>query len=140
MMTDSTDAEAWAGRMIRNTVSLFVWTVAWVGSLALASFGPGLFWDDQPAPTLIAIAGSVLLGIAMLFANKRHLQAMDELQRAMQLQTMAWTLGAGLVGGVALTLLARHGLIGFEAEIAHLVAFMAVIYMIGSIAGVLRYR
>lgn len=31
-------------------------------------------------------------------------------------------------------------LAGFEAEIAHLVAFMAVVYMAGCVAGLLRYR
>ena len=134
------DAEAWAARSVRNAIGLAAWTVAWVGSLALAAFGPGAFWDDQPVPTLVAIVASVLIGVGMLFANKRHLQSMDEMQRAMQFQTMAWTLGAGLVGGVAWTLLARYELIGIEAEIGHLVAFMGVIYMIGSIAGVLRYR
>jgi hypothetical protein len=140
MTTNSPDAEAWAGRLLRNTVGLAAWTAAWVASLALAAFGPGALWDDQPLPTLGAIAGSVLVGVGMLFANKRNLQAMDELQRTIQLQTMAWTLGAGLVGGIAWTLLARHELIGFEAEIGHLVAFMGVVYMVGTLAGFLRYR
>jgi hypothetical protein len=126
--------------MIRNTVGLAAWTAAWVGSLALAAFGPGNLWDNQPAPTLIAVAFNVLLGIGMLFANKRNLQGMDELQRTIQLQAMGWSLGAGLVGGLAWTLLARHGIIGFEAEIAHLVGFMGLVYLAGSVAGLLRYR
>lgn len=140
MSTHPPDTGAWASRMIRNTVGLAAWTAAWAASVGLAAFGPGVFWNDQPAPTLIAIAVSVLIGVGMLFANKRHLQGMDELQRTIQLQTMAWTLGAGLVGGVASTLFGRHGLVAFEAEIAHLVAFMAVVYLVGSVAGALRYR
>ena len=140
MSTHPPDTSAWASRMIRTTVGLAAWTAAWVASLALAAFGPGIFWNDQPAPTLLAIAFNVLIGIGMLFANKRNLQAMDELQRTTQLQAMAWSLGAGLVGGLAWTLFARHDLVGFEAEIAHLVAFMALVYMVGSVAGVLRYR
>jgi len=127
-------------RIIRTTLGLAGWTAAWVASVALAAFGPGIFWDDQPALTLIAIVVSVLVGVGMLFAHKRHLQGMDELQRTIQLQTMGWTLGAGLVGGVASTLFSRHDLIAFEVEIGHMVAFMAVVYMVGSIAGALRYR
>ena len=76
----------------------------------------------------------------MLFANKRQLQAQDELQRTIQLQAMAWSLGAGLVGGLAWTLFDRHDLVGFEAEIGHLVAFMGLVYLAGSVAGLLRYR
>lgn len=140
MTPHSEDAEAWTGRVVRHTVGLAAWTAAWTASVALAAFGPEAFWSDQPMPTLLAIAGSVLVGIGMLFANKRHLQTMDELQRATQLQTMAWTLGAGLVGGTAWALAARHGLIGFRAEIAHLLVFMGVVYIIGTLIGSLRYR
>ena len=140
MSTDPADTGAWASRMIRNTVGLAAWTAAWVASLALAAFGPGVLWNDHPVPTLIAIGVNVLIGIGMLLANKRNLQGMDELQRTIQLQAMAWSLGAGLVGGLALSLLARHDLVGFEAEIAHLVAFMALVYMAGSVGGLLRYR
>ena len=140
MSTHPPDTNAWASRMVRNTVGLAAWTVAWVASLALAAFGPGILWNDQPALTLLAIGFNVLVGVGMLFANKRHLHAQDELQRTIQLQAMAWSLGVGLVGGVAWTLFARYDLIGFEAEIGHLVAFMGLVYLAGSVAGLLRYR
>ena len=140
MTTHPPDTGAWASQMIRNTLGLAAWTAVWVASVALAAFGPGILWNDQPAPTLLAIAFSVLVGVGMLFANKRNLQGLDELQRTIQLQAMAWSLGAGLVGGVAWTLFARHGLVGFEAEIGHLIAFMAAVYLAGCVAGVLRYR
>ncbi len=134
------DADAWASRIIRNTVGLAAWTAAWVASVALAAFGPVALWNSRPVPTFLAIAFSVLVGAGMLLANKRNLQAMDELQRTIQLQAMAWSLGAGLVVGTAWTLLDRHDLVAFEAEIGHLVAFMAVVYLIGTFAGLRRYR
>jgi predicted membrane protein len=140
MSTHPPETGAWESRAIRRTLGLVAWTAAWVASLALARFGPGILWNDEPAPTLVAIVLSVLVGVGMLFAHKRYLQALDELQRTIQLQTMAWTLGAGLVGGVAWTLFARHSLVGFEAEIGHLVAFMAVVYLAGSVEGSLRHR
>ena len=140
MSTHPPDTGAWASQVVRNTLGLAAWTVAWVASLALAAFGPGTLWNDQPAPTLVAIAFSVLVGVGMLLANKRNLQGLDELQRTIQLQAMAWSLGAGLVGGTAWTLFDRHDLVGFEAEIGHMVAFMALVYLAGCVAGVLRYR
>jgi hypothetical protein len=111
-----------------------------VATVALAAFGPAILWADQPALSLAAISLSVAVGVGMLFANKRNLQAIDELQRGIQLQAMAWTLGAGLVGGVAWSLFARHGLVGFDAEIGHLIAFMSLVYVAGTVAGQLRYR
>ena len=140
MSTHPPETRSWASRMIRNTLGLAAWTVAWVASLALAAFGPEVLWNRQPALTLITIAFSVLVGVGMLFANKRNLHGLDELQRTIQLQAMAWSLGVGLVGGVAWTLFDRHDLIAVEAEIAHLVVLMGVVYMIGSLAGFLRYR
>ena len=134
------DTGAWASAMIRNILGLAAWTAAWVASLALARFGPDIVWNNEPVPTLVAIVFNVFVGVGMLFANKRYLNSLDELQRAIQIQAMAWSLGAGLVGGLAWTLLARHDLVGIEAEIAHLVIFMGVVYMAGCIAGVLRYR
>jgi hypothetical protein len=126
--------------MIRNTLGLAAWTAAWVASLALAAFGPGALWGNNVPLTLAAIAVNLVIGAGMLLANKRQLQAQDEMQRTIQLQVMAWTLGIGLVGGIAWTLFDRHDLIGFDAEIAHLVVLMGVVYLIGSVAGALRYR
>jgi hypothetical protein len=131
---------AWAARTIRSTVGLAAWTAAWVASVAVAAFGPGALWSNQVVPTLLAVAVTVLIGAGMLIANKRNLDAQDEMQRTIQLQVMAWTLGVGLVGGVAWSLFDRHDLIGFEAEIAHLVVLMSVVYLIGSVAGTLRHR
>jgi predicted membrane protein len=138
-MTHYTPTGAWAARMIRNTVALAAWTAVWVATLALARFGPGGLWNDA-ALTVLAIVFSVLAGVGMLLANKRHLSGLDEMQRTIQLQAMAWALGAGLVGGCAWTLSDRHDLIAFDATIAHLVMFMAVVYLAGCIAGLRRYR
>lgn len=126
--------------MIRSTLGLAAWTAAWVATLALAAFGPGALWNDEPAPTVAAVGLNVLVGIGMLIANKRNLAAMDELQRAIQLQAMAWSLGSGLVGGLAATMAARHGLIGFEIGVAHLIGFMALVYIAATFIGLLRYR
>ena len=140
MSTNPTGAGTWAARTTRTTLALAGWTVGWVASLALAAFGPGSIWHDAPVLTVAAIVLSVLVGIGMLLAHRRQLAATDELQRATQLQAMAWALGAGLVGGTALTLLDRHGVIGLEVGVGHLIILMAVVYLIGSVAGSLRYR
>jgi hypothetical protein len=138
--THPPDTGAWASRMMRNTVGLAAWTGAWVASLALAAFGPEAIWNEAAVPTIGAIALSVAIGIGMLFAYKRNLQAQDELQRSTQFQAMGWTLGAGLVGGIAWSLFDRHDIVSFEAEIAHLIVFMSLVFVVGTVVGMLRYR
>lgn len=140
MDSSSRGTDALASRTLHGTVSLLAWTVAWVASVALAAFGPRMGWIDTPVVSAIAIAGSVIVGAGMLLAHRQHLRSIDEMQRAIQLEAMGWTLGVGLVGGVAWSLVTRHGLVPAEAEIAHLMVLMAAVYIVGSIAGVLRYR
>jgi hypothetical protein len=140
MNTNAPGADALTSRMVRNTVGLAAWTGGWVASLALAAFGPAAVWNREPALTLLAIGVNVVIGIGMLLANRRNLLGMDELQRTIQLQVMAWTLGLGLVGGLAWTLFDRHDLVPFQVGIGHLVAFMSAVYMVGTILGARRYR
>ena len=110
------------------------------GEPGAGQVGPGNLWGDQSPATLVAVAGTLLIGIGMLLAHKRYLETLDELQRTTEMQAMAWSLGAGLVGGLAWSLLARHNLVGIEPGIAHLVGLMAVVYLLASVIGVLRYR
>lgn len=140
MNPPATAPNAWTRRMVRHTLHLAAWTAAWTASLALARFAPGSWWPVESLATPLAIGFNVLVGIGMLVAHLRHLQALDELQRAIQLNAMAWALGAGLVLGMAWTLLDRFGLIALDANIAHLVIAMAVVYLAAIAVGTARYR
>lgn len=140
MTQHTSESGTWPQRTMRSTLGLAAWTAAWVASLALAAFGPENLWNEQVALTVVAIAANVLIGVGMLLAHKRYLQSLDELQRSIQMQAMAWSLGAGLVGGMTLTLLDQFDLVAIDATIAQLVIFMALVYVAGCIAGALRYR
>ena len=134
------DTDAWASRTTRNTLGLAAWTAAWVASVALAAFGPEFLWNNQPAPTLVAIAFNVWSASACCSPTNATCRRWTNSSARSSSQAMAWSLGAGLVGGVAWSLFARYDLVGFEAEIGHLIAFMAVVYLAGFVAGLLRYR
>lgn len=130
---------AWSARVNRNTALMAAWTAAWVAATALAAFGPAA-WDHRDVATALAIGFSLLVGIGMLLSHRRYLQSLDELERSIQLQAMAWALGAGLIGGVAYALLAEEDIISAEPEIAHLLMFMSIVYALGFVAGRWRYR
>ena len=134
------DSDAWASRTTRNTLGLAAWTAAWVASVALAAFGPEFLWNNEPAPTLIAIAFTVLVGIGLLFANKRNLQALDELQRTIQLQAMAWSSGPDWSAAWPGRCSPGTTSSASRPRSAHLIAFMALVYLAGFVAGLLRYR
>jgi peptidoglycan/LPS O-acetylase OafA/YrhL len=114
----------------QNTLNLAKWTVAWLLTLAIASFGPHFLWQDQTVITVAAIVINILVGVMMILANKRQLQGMDELQQRVQLNAMGITLGASLVFGLAYSLLQSSGLVHFNEDISHLVLFMGMTYLV----------
>lgn len=124
----------------RNTVQLFIWTVAWVGTLALASFGPRVLWDHQPVVSWIALGVNIAVGIGWIVAHARFLRRSEELQRKIQLDAIAIALGVGLVGGFAYAAAENIKLIAFDSDIAFLSVLMAAVYIVATIAGNLRYR
>ncbi len=123
----------------RNTANLLYWTGAWVVSLAIAVFGPLFVWESK-AVTLGAILMNVALGVGMIAANKRHLDGLDELQRKIQMDAMAFALGVGLVAGLAYSTLDVTDVIPVDAEISYLVILIAIAYLGGVVFGHRKYR
>jgi len=140
MMHSESRSGNWESRNRRNTVLLAWWTTAWVATLALAVFGPRFIWSENGVLTLLAILFNLAIGIGMILANKRHLQGLDELQKKIQLEAMALSLGIGLVGGLSYSTLDVTNLISSDAEISNLVILMAVTYLAGIVAGHRKYR
>jgi len=119
---------------------LAVWTIAWVATLALASFGSKFLWDGNLVVSWIAIAVNVAVGIAWIVAHARFLRGVDDLQRKILQDAIAVALGAGLVGGFAYAAASNIGLVQFDSDIAFLTVLMAVVYMVAIAVGTLRYR
>ncbi|WP_076539254.1 hypothetical protein [Shewanella sp. UCD-KL21] len=123
-----------------NTKRLAKWTAAWVITLAITTFGPVFIWMQNDIITAAAIGVNFLVGIGMIWANKKHLASLDELQQKIQLNAMGLSLGVGLIVGISYSTLATTGLINAHAEISHLVIVMSLTYMVGIILGNRKYR
>ena len=126
-------------RLRRNTLKLMGWTVAWVLTLAIATFGPALAWESK-AVTLASILLNLAAGAGMILANKDYLQGVDEMQRKIQLEAMALALGVALVFGLAYSTADIADLIPFDAEIAHVVFAVCAAYALGIFLGIRRYQ
>ena len=124
----------------KNTLRLFFWTGAWVLATAGAAFGPRFLWDFNTLPTVLGVLIHISIGFGMIRVFKQYLLGLDELQRKIQLDAMALTLGVGMVVGVSYELLEDIKLIAFEPEISHLILLMCLTYCIGIILGNRRYQ
>ena len=126
---------------IRTTAPFVVWTLAWVVTLALAKFGPGLLWDSQQTiASWAAVAANLVVGIGWIVAFSRFLQAQDELQRKILQDALTVTLGVGWVGGFAYVVADAAGLVAYDVNVAVFPALLAVVYSIAFAVGKFRYR
>lgn len=130
---------AYEAQNLKLTKQLGYWTLAWLISLAIATFGPLSLWEGHTNLSIIAIGLNLAVGIGMILANKRHLKAMDELQQKIQLEAMGITLGITLVVGLAYSVLDTANVIAFDAEISHLITIMGLTYGVATVAGHRRY-
>lgn len=124
----------------RHGFRLAVWVLAWIGTVALARFGPAHLWDSQSVVSWAAIVSNIAIGIGLIVAHARYLQKLDELQRKIMLDAMAVALGAALVAGCAYGAAANADVMAGDAEIGLLIILMSVVYVMAVLVGNTRYR
>jgi len=127
-------------RTRKNVIRLFCWNGAWGAATALMVFGPKVLWNKGLVFTLLAVGLDVAVGVGMILANKNYLEELDELQRKVQLNSMAITLGVGLIAGVPFSVMDSYHVIPFHADITYLLMLMALTFMVSNLYGTWRYR
>ena len=137
LINDTRDAAALPKK---NTLRLFFWVVAWVLVTAGAAFGPRFLWGFDTLPTMLGVLIHIGIGFGMIRMFKQYLLELDELQRKIQLDAMALSLGIGLVLGSSYELLEDIKLIPFEPEIPHLLILMSLTYVVGTVLGHRKYQ
>ena len=131
---------SYESRTRKNVIQLFRWTVAWVGTCALAAFGPKFLWNKASVFTLLAIALNVCVGIRTILVNKKYLDDLDDLQRKVHLNSFAITVGVAFIAAVPYSLMDSYHLIPFHADIEYLVMLMGLTYGVSNLYGTRRYR
>jgi hypothetical protein len=127
-------------RVRANVIRIFRWNGAWGVATALMAFGPKFLWNKAVVFTLLAVGLDVAAGIGMILANKNYLAELDELQRKVQLNSMAITLGVGLIAGVPFSVMDSYHMIPFHADISYLLIIMSLTFVASNLYGTWRYR
>ena len=130
----------WEASTAKNGTRVLIWSLAWVLTTALAAFGPKVFWDFHTGLTVFGVLINVGVGFGMIFATKRHLQALDEMQQKIFRDAAVLSLGVGLVCASSYELLEDIQLITFQPEISHVIILMCLTFLIGMIVGHRKYR
>tara|TARA_B100001173_G_scaffold209334_1_gene180607 strand:- start:186 stop:524 length:339 start_codon:yes stop_codon:yes gene_type:complete len=106
----------------KHTKILMAWTLAWVASLAFLSGGVNNLWDNIIF-TQIGLIINFAIGVGMIIANKNLFKHYDELQKKIQFEAMALTLGLAVVVGLTYEISFDFGVINSEPEFEYLVFF-----------------
>ena len=123
----------------KHTKILMAWTFAWVASLAFLSGGVNYLWDSLLI-TKIGLLINLAIGVGMIIANKNLFKHYDELQKKIQFEAMALTLGLAVVVGVVYEISFDFGVIDSEPEFEYLMFFICFSYITSIIINSLRYR
>ena len=140
METKNSSSNTWKDRKRSISVQLAFWALAYVITMAIASFGPKFLWDYNAVASLSAILCNLLVGLWMIIVNVRHLKQADELMKKIQLEAMGLALGIGIVVGLSYSLLDVTNVISSDAEIAYLVIVIGLIYLTSLVVNYRRYQ
>ena len=123
----------------KYTKILMAWVFAWVVSTAFLSYGVNFLWDNLLI-TKIGLLINLAIGVGMIIANKNLFKHYDELQKKIQFDAMALTLGLAVVVGLVYEISFDFGVIDSEPEFEYLVFFICFSYIASIIINSLRYR
>jgi len=125
-------------REIRNATRLVGWILAWSVSLVGVKHGIDHEWLPADGPTFLATLISTGIGLGMILGYRRFLREADELQRKIQLDALALSLGVALVGTATYKLIERAGVVA-DADISNIVLLISVTYLATFLFGQRRY-
>ena len=118
---------------------LLAWTLAWVVSLGILTAAENSLWDNK-IYTIIGLIINFAVGVGMIIAHKNLFKTYDELQKRIQFETMAITLGLTVIVGLTYEVSFDFGIIGKEPEFENLMMFISLSYIIANIVNSRRFR
>ena len=126
-------------RNLKGTIRFFLWTLVWVASLVLIDKAILYDWVSSFYVIAAGILLNAAMGVGVIWAFLRYLRNLDEMQRKIQMESLALAMGITLVSSFTYTLLVTAGVIA-DPEVSDIILIMAITYMLGVTAGQVRYR
>ena len=123
----------------KQTKIMLTWCFAWVASLAFLSAGVNYLWDSLLI-TKIGLLINLAIGIGMIIAHKNLFKTYDELQKKIQFEAMAITLGLAVVVGLIYEVSFDFGVTNKEPEFEYLMYFISFSYIVSTIINSRKYR
>ena len=123
----------------KQTKIMLAWTLAWVLSIAFLTGAVNTLWDNIIF-TQIGLIINLAIGVGMIISNKNLFKTYDELQKKIQFEAMAITLGLVVVVGLVYEISFDFGVIDKEPEFEYLMLFISFSYVASNMINARRYR
>lgn len=126
-------------RDIKNANRVNLLALLWMVTLLLSSIGSEYAWYNTMLVISIVFIVHTSIGVVMVFSFRKFLSELDDLERKIQLDALALSVGVTIISFSSFSILSKAGIIA-ELDQSSLIALIAVTYMIGNIAGRIKYR
>lgn len=114
-------------------------TFIWIAMMIFIDKGILYGWFTSDMQINLLIAFDTILGIVVIFMFISLLNAMDELQRKIQFDALAFSMGTTFVASITYSLLTTAQIVK-DSETSDLILIMTVCYMASVIYGQVKYR
>jgi hypothetical protein len=114
-------------------------TFIWIAMMIFIDKGILYGWFTSDMQINLLIAFDTILGIVVIFMFISLLNAMDELQRKIQFDALAFSMGTTFVASITYSLLTTAQIVK-DSETSDLILIMTVCYMASIIYGQVKYR
>ena len=87
-----------AAHPTRSTIRLICWVLVWAGTLILVDKAVLYGWYTSDFISVLGIVINTGMGLGVIVTFLRFLREIDEMQRTIQLDSLALSMGIGFVG------------------------------------------
>lgn len=125
-------------RDLKNANRVNLLALLWAGTLLLSTY---LIENQSLSTGIVTMLFSLhsLIGIFMLVSYRHFLVQLDEMERKVQLDALALSVGVTIIFFSSYSILANSAIVP-TLNAAYLIALMALTYMFGIIKGRINYR
>jgi len=139
-MNASTKAsDDYCARNRKKDFKLLAWTISWVITMVVADKAELYDWFTSDGLRIAAVLVNAALGLGVILSYRHYLSVIDEMQRKIQLEALSLSLGVSLVGTFTYSLLVTMGFVT-DVDISDLTLLMTGTYVLGVVAGLVKYR
>ena len=139
MIESMNKASEYDRRSIRDNLKVVGWILSWMATLVVSDKAALYDWWSSEWLTLLSIAVNAGLGLWVIRTYVKLLRGMDDLQRKIQLEAIALSLGITAVGTITYSLLVTWGYIQDE-EVNDIFLLLCVSFSFSLILNSVRYR